>query len=114
MLKNFDEFLNETKQFKGGKPDAEENTASFYEIAKLKDDQKKMVEALVNKAAAEGNINTNQNYKVLIVGKLAGLDDKAVEDLEKMIDKKNEEFIFYAMIKLAKLTMEQAKAFSEL
>lgn len=106
--------FNEMKQFKGGSPDAEENKTSFYEIAKLKDDQKKLVQDLVSKAAAEGNINKGENYKALILGKLAGLDDKQVEDLEKQIDKKHEEFMAFLLLSLSKITMEQAKAFSEL
>ena len=113
-LKNFDEFLEEAKQYKAGNPDSEENKASFYEKAKLKDDQKKLVTALVDKASEEGNVNKGQNYKALILGKLAGLDDKQIEELEKNIDAKHDEFMPLILVKLAKISMDQASALSDL
>ena len=69
---------------------------------------------LVDKAADEGNINVGQNYKTLVLGKLAGLDDKQVEELEKDIKEKHDEFMAILLLKLAKLSMSQAEAFSEL
>jgi len=110
---NFEEFLNE-KTYTQGKPDAEENKASFYEKAKLKDDQKKAVESLVDKAAQEENINKGLNYKALIVGKIAGLDDKQIAELEKEIEEKHENFTPLVLLKLSKLTMEQGEAFGDL
>lgn len=113
-LKKFQEFSVNEKLYKQGKNNTEENKTSFYEIAKLKEDQKKLISDLVDKTAAENNVKIQGNYKMLIVGKLAGLDDKQIAELEKSTEEKEEEFAKLILVKLAGLNMEQVKAFQEL
>ena len=111
---DFEQML-EAKQTKGGKNDAETNKASFYEMAGLKDDQKKAIEKLVDTTASIDNIEKQINYKYLVAAKLAGMEDKDIAELEKAADEaKNEEFAPMVLMKLAKLTMDQGKAFREL
>ena len=115
FILSFDEFsLQEMKQHNGGSNDAEANIESFYKIAKLSDEQKNLVSHLVDKTASEENINKQKNYKVLILAKLAGLDKEDISILEEDADSKHDEFIQSVLVKLAKLKMDQAKAFSEL
>jgi hypothetical protein len=105
----------EVKQTINGKNDVETNKASFYEMAGLKDDQKKAIEKLVDTTASIDNIEKQINYKYLVVAKLAGMEDKDIVELEKAAgDAKNEDFAPMVLFKLAKLTMEQGKAFAEL
>jgi ferritin-like protein len=104
----------EAKQYINGKNDVENNKASFYEMAGLKDDQKKAIEKLVDTTASIDNIEKQINYKYLVVAKLAGMEDKDIVELEKAADAKNEDFAPMVLFKLAKLTMEQGKAFAEL
>jgi ferritin-like protein len=113
-IKQFQEFSLTEKIYSQGKNDAEANKTSFYESIKLKEDQKKLISELVDKTASEDNVKIQSNYKVLILGKLAGLDEKQVEELEKNIEEKDEDFVKLILLKLSGLSMDQAKAFQEL
>ena len=113
-LKDFNSFVNE-KLYSKGKPDSEANKKEFYNKVKLDDKQKKLISSLVDKCASEENIKKGINYKYLILGKLAGLDDKKIEELEKNIDDtKNEEFVLLVLAAISDLKIEDLKAFSEL
>lgn len=114
-VKFFEDFHIDEKLYKQGSNDAEANKTSFYEIAKLKDDQKKLITELVDKTAKEDNVKLQEKYKALILGKLAGLEDKQVSELENNVEKYDkEEFTTRILLNLSGLSIEQAKAFQEL
>lgn len=114
-LKKFQsEFSVNEKQYLPGLDAQEANKTSFYEIANLTGDQKKRISELVDKTAAEKNIKTQINYKMLILGKLAGLDNKTVEELEKRVEENQEEFASLILANLSGMSMDQVKALQEL